>query len=80
MDTVSVQYKLHLAESGPRSQTTHSFPVPSSTSHAIYYQGLTRALRSAIHGVGDDLTAWRDAVGGDEKHKEAGGGTSSTDE
>ena len=69
--------------SEPQPQITHSFPVPNSsttTSQAVYYQGLTWALRTAINDVGQNLTAWRDAVGNEEKDEETGGTTSSTEE
>lgn len=90
---VTVEYKLHVSQaalsrhpnagSGPQPQITHSFPIPNSsttTSNAVYYQGLAQALKTAVNDVGADLTTWRDAVGNDEKDKEAGGTTSSTEE
>ncbi|KAG9222129.1 hypothetical protein CCMSSC00406_0009580 [Pleurotus cornucopiae] len=49
-----------------------TFGVESNTdrTYAGYYDGLRTAVEDARTAIGDDLTAWRDAIGAAEGSKE----------
>jgi len=50
---------------------THSFPLtPGTGGTKVYYDSLLGAIRDAKAYMGEELTAWRDAVGDGEKLKE----------
>ncbi|KAF9509057.1 hypothetical protein BS47DRAFT_181852 [Hydnum rufescens UP504] len=78
MTVVTVHYSLALSphtahrRSSHPSSATHTFALtdPVSTPSA-YYADLSRAVKSAIVVLGEDLTAWRDAVANDEKERES---------
>ncbi|KIJ66555.1 hypothetical protein HYDPIDRAFT_109602, partial [Hydnomerulius pinastri MD-312] len=56
------------------SNTSHSFPVilpPENKSDAgEYYSALRKSIVAAREKLGEELTAWRDAVGNTELGKE----------
>ena len=70
---VTVHYNFVIEKADRPSSVTHRFPLtdPTPTTSAAYYADLSRAVKSATAVVGEDLTAWRDAVGNDEKVRES---------
>lgn len=55
---------------------SYAFPIEPSTaesspSSTVFYEALRDSIKAAKAKTGDDLTAWRDAVGDGEKAKEA---------
>lgn len=78
MSAVSVSYTLRPPPNtaNPPSlqpETAHVFPLEAAdkAGQAAYYRGLSAAVLAAKAAVGDELTAWRDAVGSGESSKEA---------
>lgn len=49
---------------------THNFHVKNNSGLKRYYGGLREAIAEARKQTGDELTAWRDAVGKAELSKE----------
>lgn len=49
---------------------TLQFPVTESADVKVYYPGLRESIERAKNTVGEELTAWRDAVGNKEQSKE----------
>lgn len=53
-------------------KTTLQYPVPENAGgQRAYYEGLRTAILEAKGALGEQLTAWRDAVGKLEEKKEA---------
>lgn len=75
---VTVTYKLNPPSSTPSTQLestrTLSVPVPEAGSgegeSGKFYNALRSAIARVKDTVGEDLTAWRDAVGSLEQSKE----------
>ncbi|KAL6307756.1 hypothetical protein BKA93DRAFT_55150 [Sparassis latifolia] len=72
---ITVTYELHpppdTLTTGLLSTKTHQFPVADGVqSGKEYYEALRRAVADAKSTLGDELTAWRDAVGTREQEKE----------
>lgn len=65
--------KLSSGASGGKPNGSYKFQVNggSTSDLSSYYESLLVALREAKSATGEDLTAWRDAVGDAEKTKEA---------
>ena len=83
---LTISYELH-----PPKQTdpehmartkTLSFPVPSVEAGDVrtFYEALRAAISLGKDAVGDDLTAWRDAVGNLEQSKEPSKSKTADDE
>ncbi|KAI0652617.1 hypothetical protein C8Q79DRAFT_111527 [Trametes meyenii] len=79
MVSISVEYDLNPPSDTPipeklSTTKTLEFPV-AGTGEAIrqrtYYEGLRVAILQAKNTLGEELTAWRDAVGKREDTKEA---------
>ncbi|KAF9820778.1 hypothetical protein IEO21_01221 [Rhodonia placenta] len=73
---IEVTYDLHPPEGTPLSglepTKTHQFALSSSTTNAKdYYGALRAAVLDAKTTLGEELTAWRDAVGTREQGKES---------
>ncbi|KAI8981338.1 hypothetical protein BD414DRAFT_492355 [Trametes punicea] len=75
---VSVTYELDPPPNTPtpsslRPIKTHEFAVANAdgASQKAYYEGLGAAVLQAKSILGEELTAWRDAVGKREDNKEA---------
>jgi septal ring factor EnvC (AmiA/AmiB activator) len=73
--SIAISYQLHppaVAQAGhlPASKT-QTFPVNSSSDDRTkYYGALHNAIEEAKDQLGNELTAWRDAVGKAELSKE----------
>lgn len=71
MSTVTVTYELHppsnVTAPGLTPATTHDFDVPvlpsTADANQDYYTALRKSLGDAKAKLGEELTAWRDAVG-----------------
>lgn len=74
--SISVNYQLHPppnTNAGNLTATrTEAFPVERSIGEGQkkYYEGLQQAIGIAKSTLGEELTAWRDAVGNGELGKE----------
>ncbi|KAI0354724.1 hypothetical protein OH77DRAFT_1504730 [Trametes cingulata] len=75
---VSITYELNPPSDTPapeylNTKKTHEFPVANTdaSSQKAYYEGLRAAVLQAKSTLGEELTAWRDAVGRREDSKEA---------
>jgi hypothetical protein len=73
--SVLISYQLHppaSVQAGNLSASkSHTFPVNSSSSdRPKYYRTLHTAIEEARGQLGNELTAWRDAVGKTELSKE----------
>ncbi|KAI0370001.1 hypothetical protein BV20DRAFT_966982 [Pilatotrama ljubarskyi] len=75
---ISITYELSPPSDTPApenltSKKTHEFPVTNADvgSQKAYYEGLRAAVLQAKSTLGEELTAWRDAVGRREDNKEA---------
>ena len=76
--TVTIIYELHPPSDTPTppsltASQTLQYPVSSEpiTSHKAYYENLRAEVLQAKSVLGEQLTAWRDAVGKREDNKEA---------
>lgn len=76
MAALSVQYKLNppagTAAPALEPNAHHTIPVlaPPSGDHRSYYDALRASIADAKATLGEELTAWRDAVGKGEAIKE----------
>ena len=76
MSAITITYKLNPpteAEAGSLSSSKHAtFPVNASPSEGQkkYYNSLQKAIIEAKNDIGNDLTAWKEAVGKAELNKE----------
>ncbi len=74
--TLTVSYELHPPSDTPavniNASKTHEVPiiVPSAGGYKEYYEGLRQSIAQAKDVLGEELTAWRDAVGNRELKKE----------
>ncbi|KAH9897621.1 hypothetical protein C8Q73DRAFT_681884 [Cubamyces lactineus] len=75
---VSVAYELKPPSDTPipthlNATKTHEVPITNTdaTNQKAYYEGLRTAVLQAKSTLGEELTAWRDAVGKREDNKEA---------
>ncbi|CAL1694807.1 unnamed protein product [Somion occarium] len=72
--SVVVSYELHppsdVVPSGLSTSKTHKFPLADGSSIPQYYDALRQSITQAKDTVGEELTTWRDAVGGREADKE----------
>ena len=72
--SITVQYDLHPPQDTPASNLSsskhHDFPLSNSGTPKQYYEGLRQAIAQAKSTLGEELTAWRDAVGDREQVKE----------
>ncbi|KAF7436113.1 hypothetical protein PC9H_002939 [Pleurotus ostreatus] len=74
---VTITYVLHPPEGTDTPTLSRTkvmtFDIESNTdrTYAGYYDGLRTAVEDARTAIGDDLTAWRDAIGAAEGSKEA---------
>ncbi|TFY59767.1 hypothetical protein EVJ58_g5582 [Rhodofomes roseus] len=72
---LTVSYELRpppeTPQEGLQAQKTHTFPVPSEKKGKEYYESLRKAVAEARSTFGEELTAWRDAVGTREQTKES---------
>ena len=77
MPAISITYELNppsdtTTPAGLTPKTTLQYPVPESAeSQKAYYANLRSAVQQAKSTLGEQLTAWRDAVGKREDKKEA---------
>ncbi len=77
MPEISIAYTLNppsdtTAPTDLAPETTLQYPVPENAeSQKAYYEGLRTAVLEAKGALGEQLTAWRDAVGKREEKKEA---------
>ncbi|KAH8119791.1 hypothetical protein DFH11DRAFT_7574 [Phellopilus nigrolimitatus] len=83
--SLSVSYDLHPPAAAAASviiqpSKTHAFPVPSGGAQQEFYNSLRDAVVAAKAQIGDELTAWRDAVGTSENAKEPKKRTKAEDE
>lgn len=72
---LTVTYELFPPSGTPvtnlKTSQTHTFAVTSpDASSQAYYQSLRQSITQAKDTLGDELTAWRDAVGNRELKKE----------
>ncbi|KII93154.1 hypothetical protein PLICRDRAFT_35339 [Plicaturopsis crispa FD-325 SS-3] len=72
---ITISYDLHpptgvAAPSGLSTTKAQEFAVKPSEGQKAYYEALQVALKQAKEAIGEDLTAWRDAVGSGERDKE----------
>ncbi|EKM61790.1 uncharacterized protein PHACADRAFT_248656 [Phanerochaete carnosa HHB-10118-sp] len=71
---IKITYDLKVPEgtSAPAldNPQTLQFPVAESADIKVYYSGLRESIERAKNTVGEELTAWRDAVGNREQSKE----------
>ncbi|EPQ60087.1 hypothetical protein GLOTRDRAFT_13446, partial [Gloeophyllum trabeum ATCC 11539] len=71
--SITIAYHLHppegVAGEGLSSTKTQEFPV-SGGDQKEYYESLRSAINEAKSKLGEELTAWRDAVGNKEQGKE----------
>ncbi|KZT63945.1 hypothetical protein DAEQUDRAFT_770150 [Daedalea quercina L-15889] len=72
---LTVSYTLHPPPNTPaedlQAQKTHTFSVSTERSGKEYYDSLRKAVAEAKRVLGEELTAWRDAVGTREQTKES---------
>lgn len=72
---LTVTYELHpppdTPSEGLQSEKTHTFTVDDGEKGKEYYESLRRAVAEAKSVLGEELTAWRDAVGTREQTKES---------
>ncbi|KAA1471590.1 hypothetical protein DENSPDRAFT_837612 [Dentipellis sp. KUC8613] len=70
----SVSYTLRVPEGvqapGLQAEKTHQYEIKSEEGYARYYDALRSAIADVRAKTGDELTAWRDAVGNRELKKE----------
>ncbi|TFK56437.1 hypothetical protein OE88DRAFT_1649719 [Heliocybe sulcata] len=70
----TVTYDLHPPEDTAASDLTrtktHEFAVASGEQLKDYYDSLEKVVKEAKAKLGEELTAWRDAVGNKEQGKE----------
>ena len=77
MPNISITYSLNppsdtTAPAGLTPKATLQYPVSEDPeSQRAHYQGLRTAVLEAKGALGEQLTAWRDAVGKREEKKEA---------
>lgn len=74
--TLTISYDLHPPQStsAPNLVTTKSRGIPVQDAGAgqkRYYESLRGSIREAKTILGEELTAWRDAVGNGEQSKES---------
>ena len=75
---ITITYELHpppqVAPKGLSTTKVLSFPAPAVAggegASSKYYEALRVPIAKARDAIGDDLTAWRDAVGSLEQSKE----------
>ncbi|KAH9932415.1 hypothetical protein B0H21DRAFT_813775 [Amylocystis lapponica] len=75
---ISVRYELHPPQDTPTpnlpSSKTHEIPIIVAVEDPQtvkgYYEGLRQAITQTRSTLGEELTAWRDAVGNTEQPKE----------
>ncbi|EPS99403.1 hypothetical protein FOMPIDRAFT_1124515 [Fomitopsis schrenkii] len=72
---LTVTYELHppadMPSEGLQPGNTHTFPVEEGKKGKEYYESLRKAVADAKNVLGEELTAWRDAVGTREQTKES---------
>ncbi|KDQ15636.1 hypothetical protein BOTBODRAFT_173727 [Botryobasidium botryosum FD-172 SS1] len=83
--TISYAYNLPAGITPPKSgdkdlpsSGTNTFPIPvapsesgaSAVTSTAYYAAALEAVRESRRQMGEEMTAWRDAVGDKEKNKE----------
>ena len=77
MPAISITYELNppsdtTTPAGLTPKTTLQYPISESAeSQKAYYANLRSAVQQAKSTLGEQLTAWRDAVGKREDKKEA---------
>lgn len=83
--SVTITYELNPPKDTPAdglsASKTHELPIPDNDgSSRAYYEGLRDALAKGKDVIGEELTAWRDAVGNGEKTKESAAPSKVADE
>ncbi|KZT01168.1 uncharacterized protein LAESUDRAFT_664581 [Laetiporus sulphureus 93-53] len=72
---ITVTYELHPPSDTPaaglETTKTHTFPVGNALVGKQYYDVLRNAIAEAKNTLGEELTAWRDAVGNREQVQES---------
>jgi len=84
--SITISYNLHPPKDTPAPADNLStsksleFPVTTKESLPKYYEALRASIAQAKDAVGEDLTAWRDAVGNRELKKEPKPAAAAVDE
>ncbi|KAI0728404.1 hypothetical protein C8Q72DRAFT_994748 [Fomitopsis betulina] len=72
---LTITYELHPTPDTPseglQKERTHTFSVEGGKKGKAYYESLRKAVAEAKTVMGEELTAWRDAVGTTEQTKES---------